>query len=75
MPAAQCHLAGGRPIQALYFLEIALEASPSNRSALETQLQVLECLADANGGLIFDELGWLENAIAETKAELKSAVA
>jgi hypothetical protein len=31
-------------------------------------MAVLEQLIETNGGRTFDELGWLENAVAEAKA-------
>jgi alkyl sulfatase BDS1-like metallo-beta-lactamase superfamily hydrolase len=71
--AARRCLAAGRAVEALHFTEIALAAEPSNRLAREAEIAALEHLADANGGLIFDELGWLENAIAESKAALAGA--
>jgi alkyl sulfatase BDS1-like metallo-beta-lactamase superfamily hydrolase len=68
---AKIHVAAGRPLEALHFLEIALAAEPGNRDALQTNLDALEQLADQNGGLIFDELGWLEGQIKATKEAIR----
>jgi alkyl sulfatase BDS1-like metallo-beta-lactamase superfamily hydrolase len=67
---AQAHVAAGRAVEALHLLEIALAAEPGNRAALTAELAALEHLADATGGLVFDELGWLEGRIMRTKAAL-----
>jgi alkyl sulfatase BDS1-like metallo-beta-lactamase superfamily hydrolase len=68
--AAQRCIAGGRSVEALHFTEIALTAEPSNRAAREAELAALEQLADNTGGTTFDELGWLQTAIAEARSAL-----
>jgi len=68
--AAKQHVAAGRPVQALHFIEIAKSASPNDRSVRETEIAALEALINANGGRFFDELGWLENAIVEARAAI-----
>jgi alkyl sulfatase BDS1-like metallo-beta-lactamase superfamily hydrolase len=68
--AAQRCVAAGRPVEGLHFTEIALTAEPSSRAAREAELAALEQLADATGGLTFDELGWLQSAIAAARAAL-----
>ena len=68
--AARGRLAESHPVEALHFVEIALAAEPRNRAVREAELAALEMLVDANGGLIFDELGWLEYAIAECRAAI-----
>jgi alkyl sulfatase BDS1-like metallo-beta-lactamase superfamily hydrolase len=68
--AARARLAAGQPVEALHFLEVALAAAPKDRAARETEIACLEALIEANGGGTFDELGWLENAILESRAAL-----
>lgn len=63
--AAKRQLESGKTVQAMHFIEIAIAAEPSNRAVRETEISILEQLIEENGGVIFDELGWLENAIRE----------
>jgi len=67
---AAAHVSAGRPVEALHLLEVALAAEPENRLALQTELAAFEALADATEGKIFDELGWLEGRIIDTKDAL-----
>ena len=68
---AQNHLDSGHTVQALHFIEIAIAAEPSNKSVRETEVSILEKLIEENGGLVFDELGWLENAIKEAREAIQ----
>lgn len=70
--AAQQHLNKGDAHKALHFIEIAIAAEPTDKSVRTTEVAILEQLIEANGGLYFDELGWLENAIEEAKAVIDS---
>lgn len=71
--AAGKQLSKGKTVEALHFIEIAVAADPDNREVRETQIAILEALIEANGGLIFDELGWLESAVVTAKAALENA--
>jgi len=68
--AARRRLAAGQPVEALHFIDIAISVSPHDRAVRDTQIAALEALIEANGGKIFDELGWLENAIDEARAAI-----
>jgi len=72
---AQAHIAAGRSVEALHLLEVALAAEPANRAALEAELAAYEQLADRTEGKIFDELGWLEGRIINTKEALAASAA
>lgn len=65
-------LAQGAPVEALHFLEIALEADPANRAAREAELAALETLIEMSGGRNFDELGWLETQARKARSALTS---
>lgn len=70
---ARRHVAAGEPVQALHFTDIALAAAPRHSGALRAQLAALEALVDANAGVVFDELGWLESEIARVRQALDQA--
>jgi alkyl sulfatase BDS1-like metallo-beta-lactamase superfamily hydrolase len=67
---ARGHIAGGRPVEALHFIEIALTDEPSHRAAREAQLAALNLLVERTNGEVFDELGWLESEIGRAEAAL-----
>ncbi len=67
---ARAHLAAGDPEKALHLIEMAAVAEPGNRAVRETELAVHEALADRTQGRLFDELGWLESCIIETRRAL-----
>jgi len=67
---AHVHLASGDLEKALHLIEIAVVAEPGNRAVREAELAVLEALADRSEGRLFDELGWLESCIIETRRAL-----
>jgi alkyl sulfatase BDS1-like metallo-beta-lactamase superfamily hydrolase len=71
---ARAHLAAGDPEKALHLIEVAVVAAPHDRSVRETELAVYEALADRTEGRVFDELGWLESAIIETRKALDAGV-
>ena len=68
--SAKAHLSAGRANEALHLLEVALAGEPTNRAALEAQLEAYEQLADATEGKVFDQLGWLEGRIIKTREAL-----
>jgi glyoxylase-like metal-dependent hydrolase (beta-lactamase superfamily II) len=67
---AQAHVDGGRPLEALHLLDIALGAEPGNREALEAKLSASQALLDASGGGNLSETMWLRSEIAEIEAKL-----
>ena len=68
--AARQRLEAGKPVEALHFVEIVLACEPTHRQGREAELAALEMLVEANGGLTFDELGWLETAIGQCRQVL-----
>ncbi|MDB5686763.1 MAG: beta-lactamase domain protein, partial [Rhizorhabdus sp.] len=68
---AQQRIAKGEAVEALHLLEIARAAEPGNRGVLTAELAAFEYLADRTEGKMFDELGWLEGRIIETKKALE----
>ncbi|CAH0495344.1 alkyl sulfatase dimerization domain-containing protein [Novosphingobium sp. CECT 9465] len=69
---ARAHLDAGDPEKALHLIEVAVVAAPQDRTVRETELAILEALADRTEGRVFDELGWLESAIIETRNALNT---
>lgn len=67
---AQTHLGAGDVEKALHLIEMATVAAPDDRMVRETELAIYEALADRTQGRVFDELGWLESAIIETRRAL-----
>jgi alkyl sulfatase BDS1-like metallo-beta-lactamase superfamily hydrolase len=67
---AQAHIAGGRPLEALHLLDIALGAEPDNRPALEAKKAATAALLEASGGSNLSETMWLRSEIAEIDAKL-----
>jgi len=67
---SRAHLATGDVEKALHLIEMAAVAAPDDRGVRETELAVYEALADRTQGRVFDELGWLESAIIETRRAL-----
>jgi glyoxylase-like metal-dependent hydrolase (beta-lactamase superfamily II) len=70
---ARHHLAAQRPLEALHFLEIALAADPSNRAALEAEIEALIQLIDLSEGRNYDEIGWLESEISRARTALEQS--
>jgi glyoxylase-like metal-dependent hydrolase (beta-lactamase superfamily II) len=70
---AQRHLDGGRPLEALHLLDVALGAEPAHREALAVKKAALENLLTASGGGNLSETMWLRSEIAETDKALGTA--
>ena len=68
--SAQAELDGGRPVEALHLLDVALAAEPGNREALEVRLAALEELLRRSGGENHFEVYWLRHRIAATRDSL-----
>jgi len=67
---AQAHLDGGRPLEALHLLDVALGAEPANGEALVVKKAALENLLAASGGSNLSETMWLRSEIAEADQKL-----
>jgi alkyl sulfatase BDS1-like metallo-beta-lactamase superfamily hydrolase len=67
---AKAHVDGGRPLEALHLLDIALGADPGNRDALAAKKAASEALLEASGGSNLSETMWLRSEIAEIEAIL-----
>jgi alkyl sulfatase BDS1-like metallo-beta-lactamase superfamily hydrolase len=68
---ASAHLAAGRPVHALHFVEIALSADPRHRATREAQVAALHELIERTRGETHDELAWLESELAQANAALE----
>jgi alkyl sulfatase BDS1-like metallo-beta-lactamase superfamily hydrolase len=66
------HQAGGRPMEALRLVEIALAAEPGHRAALEVQRDALDVLLAASVDN-FDELRWLETELSKVEAAISAS--
>ena len=64
--SADRHLAAGRPLQALYLLDIA-RSSPDSADAERSRRQALEQLLEASGRVNLSETRWLETELEQTK--------
>ena len=64
------HQAAGRPLHALHLTDMALEAEPGHRGALETRLAALELLMERSGDENHSEVLWLTHRIGKTREEL-----
>ena len=67
---ARAHLADGDPEKALHLIEMAITAAPLDRTVRETELAILEALADRTEGRVFDLLGWIEGRIMAARKAL-----
>ncbi len=67
------HLEQGRPVEALHLVDMALEASPRTRSALEVRLGALDRLLEAGDEVNHYETMWLKHRIRETRKALGTA--
>jgi alkyl sulfatase BDS1-like metallo-beta-lactamase superfamily hydrolase len=67
---ARAHVDGGRPLEAIHLLDIALGAEPANKDALTVKKAALEQLLAASGGSNLSETMWLRSEIAATDAAL-----
>jgi hypothetical protein len=70
---AAVHVASGRPLEALHFIDIVLSVSPRNRVARQAQIAALEQLLEETGGETYDELAWLEGELESARAVLADA--
>ncbi len=68
---ARVHCQAGRPLEALHLVQIALNAAPENRAALEVKKAASEALLEASGGKNLSETMWLRSEIAEIDEALK----
>ncbi|MGE3690465.1 MAG: MBL fold metallo-hydrolase [Novosphingobium sp.] len=69
---AKAHNDAGRPLEALHLVQIALNAEPDNRDALEVKKAASQALLEASGGKNLSETMWLRSEIAEIDAILDS---
>jgi len=67
---ARAKLDDGKPLEALHLTDIALGASPDERSALEVKRDASQALLEASGGQNLSETMWLKSEIAECEAKL-----
>jgi glyoxylase-like metal-dependent hydrolase (beta-lactamase superfamily II) len=63
-------LAGGKPLEALHLLDVALGAEPANAAALAVKKDALQALLKEGGGANLSETMWLKSEIAATEAGL-----
>jgi len=70
---ALIHLKDGAPEKALHLIEMAVAAAPFDHSVRQTELAILDALADGTQGRIFDLLGWLEGRIMAARKALHGA--
>jgi len=67
---ARQRLDAGEPLEALHLVEIALNAEPANRPALEVKRDASALLLERSGGQNLSETMWLRSEIAECEAAL-----
>jgi glyoxylase-like metal-dependent hydrolase (beta-lactamase superfamily II) len=72
---AEAHVAGGRPLEALHLLEVALAAAPGHHAALAVKKTALEHLQVAGGGTNLSETMWLRAELAEIEQRLAGQAA
>ena len=72
MQSARAHISEGRPLHALYLLEIAIGANAGDADALRARLDALQLLLDeAESGLGNSyEIDWLRYRIRATNEQL-----
>jgi alkyl sulfatase BDS1-like metallo-beta-lactamase superfamily hydrolase len=63
-------LDGGKPLDALHLLDVALGAEPANAAALTVKKDALQALLKEGGGSNLSETMWLKSEIAATEAAL-----
>ncbi|MEO6717626.1 MAG: MBL fold metallo-hydrolase [Novosphingobium sp.] len=69
---AKAHVDGGRPLEALHLIDIALGAEPDNKAALAVKKAASQALLEASGGNNLSETMWLRSEIDEIDAKLGS---
>jgi len=67
---ARERLEAGEPLEALHLVEIALNAEPANRLALQLKRDASAQLLERSGGQNLSETMWLRSEIAECEAAL-----
>ncbi|NUU20097.1 MAG: MBL fold metallo-hydrolase [Streptomycetaceae bacterium] len=67
---AEAHLAAGRPLEALHFVELVLARAPGDRGALRTKLGAHKLLLERSGRENFSEVRWLEAEIRDLEEAL-----
>jgi alkyl sulfatase BDS1-like metallo-beta-lactamase superfamily hydrolase len=67
---ATAHVAGGEPLSALHYTDIALGVDPDHRRAREAKIAAMELLLERSGGREYDEARLLELEIARERSEL-----
>jgi alkyl sulfatase BDS1-like metallo-beta-lactamase superfamily hydrolase len=67
---AKAKLDGGKPLEAIHLLDVALGAEPGNRDALEVQKAAHQALLAQSGGTNLSEVMWLRSEIAAADAKL-----
>jgi len=67
---ARQRLEVGEPLEALHLVEIALNASPAERTALEVKRDASALLLERSGGQNLSETMWLRSEIAECETAL-----
>jgi glyoxylase-like metal-dependent hydrolase (beta-lactamase superfamily II) len=66
-------LSGGKPLEALHLLDVALGAEPRNADALAVKKDALQRLLNESGGSNLSETMWLRSEIAAVEAALGGA--
>lgn len=69
---ARAHVEGGRPLEALHLLEVALAAEPAQADALAVKKTALEQLLAKSGGSNLSETMWLKAEIADAESRLSA---
>ncbi len=67
---AKAYVDGGKPLEALHLLDIALGAEPGNNDALGVKKAASQALLEASGGGNLSETMWLRSEVAEIEAKL-----
>jgi alkyl sulfatase BDS1-like metallo-beta-lactamase superfamily hydrolase len=67
---ARQRLDAGEPLEALHLVDIALNADPKERAALEVKRDASAMLLERSGGQNLSETMWLRSEIAECEAAL-----
>jgi hypothetical protein len=61
-------LAAGKQVEALQMTSVGMEGAPGDKDVLRARVAVLEALAKASANR--NEMGWLNQGLAEAKAKL-----
>lgn len=67
---AERYLDQKQPLEALHLINIALQAEPENRRALQGKIAAHRQLLEASGGENFSEVMWLKSEIESAEAQL-----